>query len=129
LVAGTTYVLDYERGYHGDDPHDRVTKTLAQASGKTFAALKQVHTADYQAYFHRLVLDLGTSEARYRPTDERLRDFGDGRHDPSLVTLFYQYGRYLMISSSRLDNPLPSNSQGIWGDGLDLPWKCDVRAR
>jgi alpha-L-fucosidase 2 len=62
------------------------------------------------------------------PTDVRLKNFGDGRKDPAFAALFYQYGRYLLISSSRPDNPLPANLQGIWGDGLQMPWLCDYHA-
>ena len=73
-------------------------------------------------------LDLGRTANASLPTDERLKRFSAGEEDPALVSLFYQFGRYLLISSSRPDNPLPSNSQGIWGDGLRLPWGCDYKS-
>ena len=59
---------------------------------------------------------------------ERLKRFKDHPEDTAFAALFAQFGRYLMIASSREDNPLPSNSQGIWGDGYDLPWKCDYKS-
>jgi alpha-L-fucosidase 2 len=73
-------------------------------------------------------LSVGKTQNVNQPTDERLRHFGNGESDPALVVLYYQFGRYLLICSSRPDNPLPSNSQGIWGDGLDMPWKCDYKS-
>ena len=72
-------------------------------------------------------LDLGASNL-VLPNDERLKAFGDRKADAGFAALFYNFGRYLLISSSRPENPLPSNSQGIWGDGLDLPWKCDYKS-
>ncbi len=128
VAAGTDYVLDYARRYKGADPHAGVTKTLAAASRRGFAALKAPHVKDYQRFFHRVSLDLGRSANAALPTSERLKRFSAGEEDPSLVSLFYQFGRYLLISSSRPENPLPSNSQGIWGDGLRLPWGCDYKS-
>ncbi len=128
LAAGTSYLLDYARDYRGPNPHPAVEKTLAQAGRMSYAALKQQHIADYQSYFDRVHLDLGHSDMLSLPTNARLAQYGDGKADPAFAMLFYQFGRYLLISSSRPDNPLPSNSQGIWGDGLDLPWKCDYKS-
>ena len=130
LAAGTTYVLDYAKHYRGPDPRPAVVKTLASASALTYGALKAQHVTDYQSFFDRVHLSLGHSDSsRLRlPTEVRLGQYGDGRADPALAMLFYQFGRYLLISSSRPGNPLPSNSQGLWGDGLDLPWKCDYKS-
>ena len=128
LAAGTTYLLDPTKNYRGPDPHLAVTRTLSEASAKSYAKIKQTHIADYQKYFRRVQFSLGTNDAAKLPTDQRLQNFQNKANDPSLPVLFYQFGRYLMISSSRPENPLPSNSQGIWGDGLDLPWKADYKA-
>jgi len=128
LAAGTSYVLDWDKGYKGGDPHEQVTRTLAAASAQTYDALKQSHTADFQKFFNRVDFSVGQTAATTRPTDDRLKQYKDGSGDPSLAELYYQFGRYLMISSSRPDNPLPSNSQGLWGDGLDLPWKSDYKS-
>ena len=127
LTCGTSFVLDYSKGYRGANPHDAAQR-LDAAAKKSYAKLKSAHVADYQKYFHRVSLELGTSAAAKLPTDQRLKNYGDGKNDPAFAALFYQFGRYLLISSSRPENPLPSNSQGIWGDGLDLPWKCDYKA-
>lgn len=127
LTCGTSFVLDHAKGYRGADPRE-AAKRLDAAAKKSYPDLKAAHVADYRKYFRRVSLGLGTSDAAKLPTDERLKNYGDGRRDPAFAALFYQYGRYLLISSSRPDNPLPANSQGIWGDGLDLPWKCDYKS-
>jgi alpha-L-fucosidase 2 len=125
LTAATTFVLDYDKGYVGGDLSVADAR-LKAASAKGYEALKTAHIADYRRYFDRVAINLGT--ASDKPTDERLRAYGDGKADPGFAALFYQFGRYLLISSSRPENPLPSNSQGIWGDGFDLPWKCDYKS-
>ena len=128
VAAGTDYALDYAKGYKGPDPHPAVTSTLNKAAGQTWAAMKSAHIADYQHFFRRVSLDLGRTPNADLPTDERLRRFSTGEEDPMLVALFYQFGRYLLISSSRPENILPANGQGIWGDGLSLPWGCDYKS-
>ena len=125
LTAATSFVLDYDAGYRGGDLSIGA-KRLEQAAAKPFETLKRDHIADYRRYFDRVKLDLGPSDVT-KPTDERLKSYGQKR-DPSFAALFYQFGRYLLICSSRPEHPLPSNAQGIWGDGLDLPWKCDYKA-
>lgn len=122
IAADTDYVLDYAKRYKGAHPNAAVTKSLAAASLRSFSSIKADHVKDYQRFFHRVSLDLGRTANASLPTDQRLRRFSSGEEDPALVSLFYQFGRYLLISSSRPENPLPSNSQGIWGDGLRLPW-------
>lgn len=131
LAARTTYVLDYSRNYRDGDLtalHHTVNGLIDAAAGKTYATLRSAHVADYQSYFQRVNLNLGTTAAAAQPTDLRLQNYGDGTADPAVASLYYQFGRYLMLSSSRPGNPLPSNSQGIWGDGFDLPWKCDYKS-
>jgi alpha-L-fucosidase 2 len=128
LACATSYALDYQANYRGPAPEPIVTQQLAAAVEKPFDRLRADHIADYQKYFRRVTLDLGSTDAAQAPTDERLKAFQNGANDPSLAALFFQFGRYLLISSSRPDNPLPSNSQGIWGDGFDLPWKADYKS-
>lgn len=126
LTCATSFVLDYDKGYRGGDL-SLAARRMEAATAKSYSTLRATHVADYQKYFNRVKLDLGASNLTL-PTDERLKAFGDGQSDPGFATLFYNFGRYLLISSSRPENPLPSNSQGLWGDGLDLPWKCDYKA-
>jgi alpha-L-fucosidase 2 len=124
LTCGTSYVLNYTTDFRGADPHVAAQR-LEAAAKKSYAKLKSAHIADYQKYFRRVNIDLGSTAAAKLSTDIRLRNYGDGRNDPALTALFFQYGRYLMISSSRPDNPLPANLQGIWTDGLNPPWQSD----
>jgi alpha-L-fucosidase 2 len=93
---------------------------LNKAFGKNYDKMKQDHIAQYQKYFKRVTLDLGTSTASKVPTDERLANFRNVS-DPSFVTLYYQYGRYLLISSSQPGGQ-PANLQGIWNAGMTPAW-------
>jgi alpha-L-fucosidase 2 len=128
LAAGTTYILDYDKNYRGPDPHPAVTRTLAAASAKSYGALLAAHEADYTKLFNRVKFSLPDVAPSPETTDLRIKNYGDGVKDPALAVLYYQMGRYLLIASSREDNPLPTNSQGIWGDGLDMPWMADYKA-
>ncbi len=85
---------------------------------------------DYQKLFRRVSLDLGektTPTSANLPTDERLKAVRDGAADPDLTALYFQFGRYLLISSSR-PGSLPANLQGLWADGLQVPWNGDYHA-
>jgi alpha-L-fucosidase 2 len=99
---------------------ERASSYLNTAYSKTFPTIKKNHTAAYQAYFNRVKLDLGTTDAAKLPTDERLRNFNNG-NDPQLVTLYFQYGRYLLISSSQPGGQ-PATLQGIWNSHVKPPW-------
>jgi len=106
------------------DPEQRSTQMLAHADGLSFENLLSRHLADYQNLFGRVTLDLGSTERANLPTDQRLamvKTSGlDG--DPALAALYFQYGRYLLISSSRPGGQ-PANLQGLWNDQLDPPWE------
>lgn len=117
LVAATSFV-----NYHdiSGDPDKRCETYLQKLNGKSFKQIKADHVADYQQYFKRVNLDLGQSAISMRPTNQRLITFREDQ-DPSLVSLFYQYGRYLLISSSR-PGTQPANLQGIWNDKMAPPW-------
>ena len=114
--------------YHdvSGDENQRVTTYLNKAYPKSYAAILTPHVAAYQKYFNRVKLNLGTSEASKLPTDERLKNFRSVS-DPHLVTLYYQYGRYLLISSSQPGRDgaamgQPANLQGIWNNRMKPPW-------
>ena len=125
LAAGTSYVAEAMRGFQGDDPLPRVTAQLDSAAGRPLAQLRAEHERDFQALFGRVALDLGRSAPQRRalPTDERLARYTRDGRDPELEALFFQYGRYLLISSSR--NSLPANLQGLWNNSLTPPWNAD----
>ena len=102
------------------DPDALNRATLEAASAKTYDQLLAGHVAEHQRLFRRVSLDLGRTNAADLPTDERVRNFATG-NDPSLAALYFQYGRYLLISSSR-PGTQPANLQGIWNDSLYPPW-------
>lgn len=93
---------------------------LHAAMKKNYAQLKADHIAYYKRYFDRVQLDLGITDAANQPTDERIRNF-DTSHDPQLVSLYFQFGRYLLICSSQ-PHGQPPTLQGIWNDKMLPPW-------
>ncbi|AWW32782.1 glycoside hydrolase family 95 protein [Echinicola strongylocentroti] len=103
------------------DQHERAQSYLKGVEGKSYDALKEAHIAKYQRFFDRVTLDLGHTAEAEKTTDQRIRDFSKV-NDPSLAALYFQYGRYLLISSSQPGGQ-PSNLQGIWCNQLDPPWK------
>lgn len=118
--------------YHdvGGNENQRAAAYLTKAYPKSYAAILTPHVAAYQHYFNRVRFDLGTTPAAELPTDERLKNFRT-TNDPQLVTLYYQYGRYLLISASQpgsngrsADAELgqPANLQGIWNNKMKPPW-------
>ncbi|KAA3655735.1 MAG: glycoside hydrolase family 95 protein, partial [Calditrichaeota bacterium] len=117
LVAATSFV-NYQD--ISGNPGERCVNYLSDLRDKSYKEIKQNHISDYQKLFSRVELDLGKSELSYRPTNERLISFKQDE-DPSLVSLLFQYGRYLLISSSR-PGTQPANLQGIWNDRLAPPW-------
>ena len=102
------------------DEEKRAADYLNKAYPKTYAVILAGHIAAYQKYFKRVKLDLGTTPAANLPTDERLKNFSN-TNDPHMVSLYYQFGRYLLISSSQPGGQ-PANLQGIWNNRLNPPW-------
>jgi alpha-L-fucosidase 2 len=105
--------------------HFALAKTqMDKAFVKSFEQLKQAHLQDYQTFFGRVHLDLGKSNAPDLPTDERLRRYATGQEDKNLEVLYFNYGRYLLISSSRTLG-VPANLQGIWNPYIRPPWSSN----
>ena len=102
------------------DEEKRAADHLNKAFPKAYATILAGHIAAYQKYFKRVKLDLGTTPAANLPIDERLKNFSS-TNDPHLVSLYYQFGRYLLISSSQPGGQ-PANLQGIWNNRLNPPW-------
>jgi len=102
------------------DPKERVDQAMSAACARTFAQLLRSHLTDYQPLFRRVAVDLGTSPAAALPTDRRIAGFSK-EGDPALVALYYQFGRYLLLSSSRPGGQ-PANLQGIWNQELWPSW-------
>jgi alpha-L-fucosidase 2 len=124
MTAATDYM-----GFAGrrtPDPVAASANDLSKAATKAFAALKAAHVKDYQHYFNRVSLQLrpAPSDATSKPMPARLKAFAGGAKDPGLAALYFQYGRYLLISSSR-PGGLPANLQGIWAEEVQTPWNAD----
>ncbi len=116
IVAATSF--------RGDDPHKVCERQAKAAVGKSYRAILKDHVKDYKEYFDRVELDLGETDAVNLPTDKRIEAVSEGAEDPQLVTQYFQFARYLLISSSR-PGDMPAHLQGIWADGLVPPWNCD----
>jgi alpha-L-fucosidase 2 len=119
-----TIYLTAATDYFGGDPAIISQTQMDAALKPQYEELKKVHIADYQSLFKRVDLDLGASDGNYFTTDARIAAMQNGYVDTDLIELYYQFGRYLLISSSRPGN-LPANLQGIWADGLRPPWSAD----
>lgn len=110
--------------YRGKDPKQLCTDYSWSIASKDYDEILIDHVKEYQAYFNRVSLVIPQSEAAGFATDERIYAQKNGVYDPSLTALYFQFGRYLLISSSR-PGCMPSNLQGIWADGLKPPWNSD----
>lgn len=106
------------------DPRAVCQSQLNAAAAKGFEALAQAHAAEHQAVFNRVKIDLGKNPTPSLPTDERLAAVVKGADDPQLVALYFQFGRYLLMGSSR-PGCLPANLQGIWNERMVAPWNSD----
>jgi alpha-L-fucosidase 2 len=117
LTAGTTY-----KNYKDvtADAAQPCIKALASVKGKTYEQVKSAHINEYQKWFNTFSISLGDVSKATLPTEERLRDFNNG-NDPSFAALYTQFGRYLLIASSR-PGTRPANLQGIWNDLTNPPW-------
>jgi alpha-L-fucosidase 2 len=118
ILTGATNFKNYRDV--SADPAERNTATLAGLRAKSYDALLAAHIRDHQSLFRRVTLDLGTTPAAALPTDQRIAAFAKG-NDPALVALLFQFGRYLMIASSRPGGQ-PANLQGIWNSSNAPAW-------
>lgn len=112
--------------FNYQDPKAECLQRIAAVEAKGYQQVRQDHIADYQTLFNRVEININGDSPEYLqalPTDQRLMLVKDGADDPELVTLMYQYGRYLLIASSREDSALPANLQGIWNDKMKAPWR------
>ncbi len=118
FLTGATNFRSY-RDVSGD-PVSRNEAVLAKLEGRSYESLRAEHIADHQRLFHRVKLDLGRTPAAELPTGERIAAFAT-TPDPQLVALLFQYGRYLLIASSR-EGGQPANLQGVWNDEVKPSW-------
>ena len=117
IAAATSY-----KNYHdvSGNPEAIARRQIADASIKPFEKLLAAHIAEHQRLFRRVALTLETDEPLKLPTDERIKNFAFG-NDPQLAALYFQFARYLLISSSRPGGQ-PANLQGLWNDSMHPPW-------
>ncbi|MEZ4711684.1 MAG: glycoside hydrolase family 95 protein [Caldilineaceae bacterium] len=124
LTAATSFNgYDKSPGLEGVDPAPLARKALDAVAGKSYGAVKDAHMGDHQRLFRGVELDLGSTPAAELPTDVRIRRFRQDA-DPHLVTLLFQYGRYLLIASSR-PGTQAANLQGIWNAEVRPPWSSN----
>jgi len=122
LAAATDF-----KGFAGRQLKNPVTATksdLDKAAKTSFATLRAAQKADHQKYFDRVALNLPATANSALPNVERLAGFAQGADDPALAALYFNFGRYLLISSSR-PGGLPANLQGIWAEEIQTPWNGD----
>ncbi|CAG4993390.1 hypothetical protein DYBT9275_01161 [Dyadobacter sp. CECT 9275] len=122
-TASTDYLLKFP-DYKGNDYKKFNRNALALTAGKTFAALFSEQQKDYHSLFNRVSLKVGASADNQLPTNLRQKAYFEGRSDPGFEELYFQYGRYLMISSTR-PGTMPMSLQGKWNDSTDPPWTND----
>ncbi|MBD8983609.1 MAG: glycoside hydrolase family 95 protein [Bacteroides cellulosilyticus] len=131
LTADTDYKMNFNpdfkdsKAYVGNDPEQTTQAMMKQALQKGYDELYRNHENDYTSLFNRVRLQLNPEEnSPNLPTYQRLANYKKGMPDYQLEQLYYQFGRYLLIASSRPGN-MPANLQGIWHNNLDGPWRVD----
>ena len=119
-----TLIVAAATSYRGNDHRASVERTLSAAGATPYEKLKSDHVADHQQLFRRVALQLGNHPLASMPTDERLERVKKGETDLGLDALYFHFGRYLLIASSR-PGGLPANLQGLWNDSMFPPWDSD----
>jgi alpha-L-fucosidase 2 len=119
LIAAATSYKNYQD--ISADPDKIVQAQIKAAERKSFTKLLAAHVKEHQRLFRRVSLDVGHSDAMKLPTDERIRNFKNG-NDPQFAGLYFQFGRYLLISCSRPGGQ-PANLQGLWNESMSPPWQ------
>lgn len=121
-------IFDLRTDYAGKDYQRICDLTVDKAAAKGYDEMRKSHVADYKRLYDRMSINLGDDKGDAVPTDERLKAIASGKTDNGFDALFFQYGRYMLISSSRKTSmPLCANLQGIWNDNraCNMPWTCD----
>lgn len=124
IAAATDYQLQSPHIRSPELAERRVGEALAGVDGKDSEEILSSHITAHRELFRRVTLDLGAGTMDALPTDQRLERVKSGAADPGLDALYFQYGRYLLIGSSRPGN-LPANLQGVWNEHLEAPWNAD----
>jgi len=125
FTAATDYNLKKLNFDRSIDPEAEVEAILKRVAGKSWKAIRKDHLAEHRSMMERVELDLGGLDRSKIPTDQRLLAMNEGEADPALIADFFQFGRYLLVSSSRRPGRLPANLQGIWSFRMWAPWEAD----
>ncbi|MDO5523381.1 MAG: glycoside hydrolase family 95 protein [Bacteroidia bacterium] len=125
LTGATDYNIEHLNFDRTINPASKCRNILDKASGKPVSALFETHLKEYQSAFNRVNLSLGDNTRSHLPTDVRLENVKKGQPDNGLITLYFQYGRYLLLGSSRKPGVLPANLQGIWNKEFNAQWNSD----
>lgn len=130
VVSGAnsmTIIADIRTDFRNPGYMEQCRATVDNAVAKGYEAVRNAHTADFSSLFNRMSIELGDGKSQNMSTDEMFSRAHAGESLPTFDALFFQYGRYMQIASSRENSPLPSNLQGIWNDNLacNMPWTCD----
>ncbi|MCA0753642.1 glycoside hydrolase family 95 protein [Paenibacillus sp. N4] len=125
LSAATSFQgYDVQPAVPAEELNVRNEAILKAAFARGYEELRERHTADHRSLFRRVSLELGQSPNGQLPTDKRLEAYKRGERDPQLEALYFQFGRYLLMASSR-PGTQPANLQGIWNDRVQPPWNSD----
>ena len=125
FTAATDYQLSQLNFDRSIQPLNVCNQILEKACQQSYDALLARHTEDHTSVFNRVSLDLGETAQASLPTNRRLEAVKAGAEDPDLIALYFQYGRYLLMNSSRTPGVLPANLQGIWNKDYNAPWGSD----
>ena len=125
LTAATDYNLSKLNFDRNIDPVQKCTAILTTVKDQRFEAVQSDHVDDHSAIFNRVAFNLFDDTNRHLPTDQRLETLKNGGDDKGFTTLLFQYGRYLLMGSSRRPGSLPANLQGIWNQDFDAAWNSD----
>ena len=125
FTAATDYQLSQLNFDRSIQPLNVCNQILEKACQQSYDALLARHTEDHTSVFNRVSLDLGETAQASLPTNRRLEAVKAGAEDPDLIALYFQYGRYLLMNSSRTPSVLPANLQGIWNKEYNAPWGSD----
>jgi alpha-L-fucosidase 2 len=125
ITAATDYNLSLLNFDRSIDPGKKCQSLLKNAEALSYSALKTKHTADFEKIFKRVEFNISGKVDDQIPTDQRLKAVKEGAVDPFLTELYFQFGRYLLMSSSRAPGTLPANLQGLWNPLMNAPWNAD----
>ena len=123
FTAATDYILDESKNFKGGCPVEKCSEIIKKTTGKSYGELFAAHEKEYKPYYERCSLNV--ADDTDKTVDELLDEAEKNGASAPLCELFFNYGRYLLISSSRPENILPANLQGIWCNEYEPPWHCD----